>query len=343
MTEPRRLALVAPLAGDRVGRIPDVFERLGPLLAEDHEVLLCSSRPSRIGRALDMATTVHRHRREVDLLIVHLYSGRAFVVEDLVSRIGRRHQLPMVGVVSGGGFPDFQLRHPRWVPAVLERFRALVAPSPHLARWADAFGVSTQVIPNPLDVDEYSFRSRPHLEPRLFWMRAYHPIYRPLVALDVVDRLRERHPGVRLTMAGPDKGELDTVTREVEARGLGDVVELKGFVGPDEKRQLFDAHDVFLNTPAVDNRPVSLVEAAASGLAIVSTDAGGIPALVTDDHSAVLAPVDDADALAEGVLQLLTDTDRAQRIIRGAQEVAAEGRPERVLAEWNRLLGTITA
>ncbi|MEL7210919.1 MAG: glycosyltransferase, partial [Actinomycetota bacterium] len=153
-----------------------------------------------------------------------------------------------------------------------------------------------------------------------------------------LERVRRSHPAARLTMAGPDKGARVEVEDEVARRGLGEHVELRGFVGPDEKLALFADHDLFLNTPAVDNRPVCLVEAGASGLVIVSTDAGGIPALVAGGESAMLAPVDDADALADAVVEVLDDPDLARRLSRGGLAVAGEGRPARVLTRWNDLL-----
>ncbi len=48
--------------------------------------------------------------------------------------------------------------------------------------------------------------------------------------------------------------------------------------------------DIFLNTTNVDNAPVTVVEAMACGLCIVSTDAGGVPDLVEDEHEALLVP-----------------------------------------------------
>jgi glycosyltransferase involved in cell wall biosynthesis len=336
-----RIVMVAPLLGDRPGLIPDVFERLGPLLAENHEVHLTSRRRGRIARALDMATTVHHRRRATDVAIVHLYSGRALAVEDLVTRICRRDEIPLVGLLAGGGFPSFRNRHPSWVDRVLGRFDALVAPSNYLAGWASDLGFPTEVIPNPLDIDEYDYRARDSVGPSLFWMRAYHDIYRPSTALDVLDRVRAKLPGARLTMAGPDKGQRSAVEDEVRQRGLEDAVDLLGFVGPAEKRRLFADHDVFLNTPAVDNRPVCIVEAAASGLAVVSTDAGGITSLVEHDVSALLAPVDDAAALADAVVSLVESPDLVTRLTAAARSIADRGRPAQVLDEWNVVLDTV--
>jgi glycosyltransferase involved in cell wall biosynthesis len=336
-----RLLLVAPLLSG-AGRVPDVFETLGPLLAgSGHEVTMTSPRTGSLSRAADQVLTTVRTRGRTDVTVVHLYSGRAFAVEDAVSAVATH---PLLGVLSGGGLPAFGERHPAWARRVLGRFDHLVAPSPYLARWAGSVSaVPVSVIPNPLDLTPYPYRERDHIEPRILWLRAFHPIYAPEVAVDALGHLLESHPEARLTMVGDDKGERSSVLDRVRRHGLEDRVTVGDFAGPDEKRTLFAAHDVFLNTSRVDNRPVSVVEAAASGLCVVSTDVGGVPDLVEDGVSAVLVPPDDPEAVAAAVVRLLAEPASARRISAGGRAVAVRGTPDRVRAQWDDLLASLTA
>jgi glycosyltransferase involved in cell wall biosynthesis len=315
-----------------------VFETLGPLLVgAGHDVEATSDDPSAPRRAVAMARATARHRSDVDAVVVHLYSGRAFLVEDLVSRLAGDR--PLVGYLSGGGFPAFGTRHPGWVRRVLDRFDLLVAPSPWLARWAgEATATPAVVVPNPLDLEPYPHRVRTSVRPRLLWLRAYHPIYAPEVAVRAAAQLADRHPDLHLTMAGGDKGERRAVADLARSLGLGSRIVVGGFAGPAAKKALFADHDVFVNSSRVDNRPVSVVEAAASGLCVVSTDVGGMPDLVEDGVSALLVPPDDPPAVAAAVSRLVDDPALAARISAGAREVAEAGRPEVVLAAWDRLL-----
>lgn len=328
-----RLLLAAPLLGAS-GRVPDVFETLGPLLeSAGHDVAMTSTRTSAGVRAADLVVTTARRARSVDAVLVHLYSGRAFAVEDAVSRVAGR--TPLVGYLSGGGLPDFGARHPRWVPRVLGRFDRLVAPSEYLARWARSVSdVPVTVIPNPLDLAAYPFRRRSPARPRLLWLRAYHPIYGPEVAV----RAAALVAGAQLTMAGDDKGERDAVRRLAAELVVADRVTVGGFAGPEEKAALLAGHDVFLNTSRVDNRPVSVVEAAACGLCVVSSSAGGVPDLLVDGESGLLVAPDDPEAVATAVRRLLEDPELAARISAGGRAVAEAGQPEVVLAAWQELL-----
>ena len=334
-----RLLLVAPLLSG-AGRVPDVFESLGPLLGRSgHEVTMTSTRTGSVARALDQALTTRRHRKDTEVVVVHLYSGRAFLTEDVVSRLAGGARL--VGVLAGGGLPAFGVRRPRWVRRVLDRFDDLVAPSAYLARWAASCTTTpVTVIPNPLDLDPYRFRGRSPARPRLLWLRAYHEIYAPEDAVQAVARLQTAHPDVQLTMVGDDKGRRPEVVRLVADLGLEAHVSVGGFAGPERKRALFDDHDLFLNTSRVDNRPVSVVEAAACGLVVVSTDVGALADLVQDGRSALLVAPGDTAAMADAVGRVLADPALARRLSVGGRAVAEQGTPDRVLAAWDDLLSS---
>ena len=85
-------------------------------------------------------------------------------------------------------------------------------------------------------------------------------------------------------MLGRDKGDgsLQASLQLVQELGLEGLVTIPGGVDPRDVPLYLDENDIFLNTSTIDNAPVSLIEAMASGLAVVSTNVGGIPDLVRD-------------------------------------------------------------
>ena len=89
------------------------------------------------------------------------------------------------------------------------------------------------MIPNVLDLDRYVYRHRRVLRPRLLWMRTFHPLYNPLMAVRVLARVRREVPGATLVMAGQEKGTGAETRRLVDDLGLGGAVRFAGFLDPE--------------------------------------------------------------------------------------------------------------
>ncbi|HEV8700167.1 MAG TPA: glycosyltransferase family 4 protein [Candidatus Polarisedimenticolia bacterium] len=343
---------------------PDSLPRLcfiGPLMAERHSgyvvtqgvvlsgrfrsagypVVTASASPNRYLRLLDVARTIVQRRGAIDILIVHVYSGPSFVVEDVASWLGRRFGLRIILLLHGGAMPEFMAKFPDWTRRVLGRADAIVAPSPFLARSAAAHGFECQVIPNLIDLNRYPHRRRGTLEPRLFWMRSFHPVYNPILAVRVLERLRATHPRATLVMGGPDKGMQSEVQALARRIGLGDAVRFPGFLDMAGKAREGQAADVFINTSRVDNMPVCVVEAAAMGIPVVSTAVGGVTDLVQDGETALLVPDDDVEAMAGSIQRLLRDPDLAGRLSEKGRRLAERSAWEQVHPLWEALFARL--
>jgi glycosyltransferase involved in cell wall biosynthesis len=199
------------------------------------------------------------------------------------------------------------------------------------------------LLPNSLDLGKYLFRHRNRSEPKLVWLRAFHDIYNPSLAVKVVAVLAGDYPSVNLVMIGPDKkdGSLD-LARNLAAN-LG-VLDRITFVGPIPKAttpEWINRGDILLNTPRIDNTPVSVLEAMACGLCIVSTNVGGIPYLLEDESDALLVPTDDVAAMAKAVRRVLNEDRLAERLSRNARQKVVQFDWSMILPRWEQLLTDI--
>jgi L-malate glycosyltransferase len=338
---PFRVGLLGPLADAATGGAAAQAERLAShLAATGCEVVAASRHASAAGRALDIATAPWRWRRSVDVLVVLVLSGRAFLWADAATRAAAARRIPVVLWLHGGGLPDFARRHPAWVAAVLERARLRVAPSRYLGGLATD-GQRWLVIPNALPLEDYPFRPRAPQQGRLLWMRTFHPAYRPELALDVLRRVMETQPRATLTMAGPDEGVRRQVERQAREMGLAHAVHFPGILRGAAKAAALADHDVLLNTNRVDSQPTTLLEAAASGLPIVSTSVGGIPDLVRDREEALLPTADDPQALAAAVVELLTHPELAADLTRKARRLAERFSWQEIGTRWRQALAEV--
>ncbi len=152
--------------------------------------------------------------------------------------------------------------------------------------------------------------------------------------------LKEQFPDVQLTMVGPDKGDgsFQRVQAEVAAAGLADRVMFRDQVAKKEVPQVLAQGDIFLNTATVDNSPVSVVEAMACGLCVVSTRVGGIPFLVDHGKDGLLVEPGNVDSMTFAVARFLTDEGLARSCSHNGREKVQKWDWSLMLAEWDMLL-----
>jgi L-malate glycosyltransferase len=337
-----RLCLVGPM----VGRNPGYVTTQGEVLADHfraagYEVIAVSSATNRYVRLLDIAATLLRCRRIADLILLQVFGGPSFVVEDMASALARLVGVRVIMHLRGGAMPEFLARFPRWSRRVLDRAERIVAPSTFLARAVAPYGYAAHIIPNVVDLSAYSFRRRARVRPHLFWMRSFHPIYNPLMALRVLLRVRETLPEATLTIGGQDKGLAVSLQRDAARLGVADAVRFVGFLDLAGKAREGGAADIFINTSHIDNTPVAVIEAGAMGLPVVSTDVGGIRDLLSDGVSGLLVPDGDVDTMAEAILRLVGDPPLAERLSTNGRALAETSSWEHVRVCWERLFADL--
>jgi glycosyltransferase involved in cell wall biosynthesis len=276
-----------------------------------------------------------------DLLVVAVFSGRSFWVAELATRLGRLRGNRLVLFLHGGNLPVFGPGHRRWVERVFERADLVLAPSEYLASTFRAWGYDVRVIPNVLAIERYDYSPRDRAAPNLLWMRTFHEHYDPLMAVQVLHRVVQRCPDATLTMGGADHGLLDATRAEVARLGLEDRVTFAGYMLGERKRQAFADHDVFLNTNVVDNMPVSLLEASASGLVPVATAVGGVPAIIRDGDNGVLVDAHDVESMAAAVIGLIEEPDRFRSMSAAARELALRSSWPEVRRRWEEELALV--
>jgi L-malate glycosyltransferase len=180
------------------------------------------------------------------------------------------------------------------------------------------FGIRSRIIPNVVDLQRFRFRQRLPLRPRLVSTRNLEPHYNVACTLRAFQLVQHRHPDATLTLVGTgsEESRLRALAGELRLEG----VTFAGRMSPDEIWRAYAEADIYVQTPDIDNMPISVLEAYASGLPVVATAAGGVPAMLTDGETGLLTPLDDHAAIAAGVLRLLDDPLLGRRIATRARE-----------------------
>jgi glycosyltransferase involved in cell wall biosynthesis len=195
----------------------------------------------------------------------------------------------------------------RW----LRRADAIVVPSEYLRGIFERHGIQSVCIPNVVDLSRFRFRVRDPLRPRLVCTRNFEACYRVENVIRAFALVREIRPDATLMLVGSGAEEpaLMRLVRRLGPRGI----RFAGRVSQSAIPAYLDDADVFVNASIVDNQPVSLLEAFASGLPVVTTAPGGIRDLALDGALARLVRAEDPAELARAVVGTLQTPDRTRR------------------------------
>lgn len=340
--EPARLCFIGNMLGKNADYPIGQGQVVADLLAsEGYEVTCVSSKINRVARMTEIAATLIAGHRKFDAVMLEVYSGFYFVVADVVSLICKVLGIPLIEVLHGGQLAEFGRRFPDWTTRVLNRADAMVAPSHFLAKEIGTLGYQVQVIPNVIDLDLYPYRERHKILPNLIWMRSFHPIYNPEMAIKVLAKLRETEPTATLTMAGNDKGLEDYIKSMARQIGASDAVRFVGFLDLESKLKEMLAADIYLNTNRVDNMPVSVVEARALGLPVIATDVGGLPYMIEDGKNGFLVRSEDVGLMTERIKTLLDSPELTLKISRSGRSLAERSAWTSVRPAWEQLIAEV--
>jgi len=246
--------------------------------------------------------------------IVHVFSASysSFLLAPLPALIvARLLGRPVILNYRSGEARDHLRRSAiaRWA---ISRADCNIVPSRFLVDVFRTFGIDATVIPNIVDLEHFRYHVRDPLRPRLVSTRNFDAHYNVACTIRAFRLVQNRWPEARLTLVGggPQEQPLRALVDRLELRH----VTFAGRVMPDEIADFYAAADIFIQSPVVDNMPTSVIEAYASGLPVVSTEAGGVPAILTHGKHGLLAPLDDHQRLAAHVLTLLDSPAYARHL-----------------------------
>jgi glycosyltransferase involved in cell wall biosynthesis len=216
--------------------------------------------------------------------------------------------------------------------AILPKADRLVVPSAYLVHVFREFGIGAHAIPNIVDMGQFSFRLRRPLRPHLICTRGFHPYYAVDVLVRAFAEVQRQFPQACLDLVGkgPTEGEIRALVQELNLSG----VHFTGVASREEIGGVYDRADIFINASCLDNMPVSILEAFACGTPVVSTAAESIPYIVEHEHTGLLSPVGDSEALAANVIRLLRDPDLSEHLALQAYDESQSYHWPAVREQW---------
>ena len=323
----------------QVGTRSVAEELAKPYALNSWRIYTASHYIGRIPRLIDMVSAVIKYRRNYDLAYVEVYSGQAFawaeVTCSFLQRLGKHYVLSL----HGGGLPEFAQRSGKRVQRLLEQADRVVTPSRKIQTQLACLRSDILYIPNAIQLSNYLFRLRRQPDPALCWLRAFHKIYNPELAIFTLALLAPHIPEISLTMIGPDKqdGSLHNVSDLAKELGVDKRLNIIGRVDKSEVPIWLGRGEIFLNTTRFESFGVAVLEAAACGLPIVSTNVGELPYLWEMEKELILVPDSDPQAMADGVYRYLNTPGLAEQLTLNARKKAELHDWSCILPQWKNL------
>ena len=290
-----------------------VFQRWGVRYIASHEEGGRAHKISVAARALGrVAWSIGSGRSQC--LHVHVARRRSFWRKALFVGVARLLGCPVVLHLHSGGFWDFVAREcngvGRWaVRRTVGAAARVVVLTESWRRAAEdlAGGGKIVVIPNfvPTGIGATGPRAAEAGCPYFLFLGKMGREKGVFELLEAFARVGRTYAGVRLKLGGD--GDAEAVERSASALGVGDSVDLLGWVTGESKPQLIGDAVAFVLPSHYEGLPMGVLEAMEIGCPVIATPVGGVPDIVRDGVDGLLVPAGDVSALAEVMTRLLSD------------------------------------
>lgn len=342
-----RIAIVAPSLDILGGQGVQARSLAQALVKEGFEVMFIPVNPRfprglRWLRRIPLARTVLNQCLYLPKLfklrhadVVHVYSASywSFLLAPAPAIVvSRWFGKPVILNYHSGEAEDHLAKWGMRVHPWLRRVDKIVVPSTYLQNVFARHGYHAQVVRNIIDTSCFHYRERSQLKPRLLSNRNLEAHYAVDTTLKAFALLRKQWPQARLKIAGygSERARLEEWVRSERLDG----VEFVGRIEPEAMPRLYDEADIFVNSSAIDNQPISILEAFAAGLPVVSTPVGDIPAMMRNQQNGTLVPRDDPAAMAAAITSLLDAPGEAVTMARRARDEAEQYTWAQVGSAW---------
>lgn len=306
------------------------------LKKEKYIISKSSSEENTILRLLYMIVFILKNTK-TNYILIDTFSTSAFYYCFIISQIARFFKIKYIPILHGGNLPSRLVKTPKMCKMIFANSYKNIAPSNYLKTAFEKKGYKTMFIPNILEINDYQFKKREKIQPKLLWVRAFKHLYNPILAIEVLKLLKEKYPTASLCMVGPKKdSSYQEVLNLIKKYNLENSVKLTGVLPKKEWHKISTEYDVFINTTNFDNTPVSVMEAMALGLSIVSTNVGGMPFLVKNGVDGVLVDKENPQQMVNEIIKLVKTNDN--KFVKNARKKAESFGWGVVKEKWLQIL-----
>ena len=170
-----------------------------------------------------------------------------------------------------------------------------------------SYNVPVDVIPNGIDYDNIRNNNiETHDVPEIVFAGRFVPQKNLIQIIKTLETLKDLNWHATLIGDGQDK---EMILSEIAAAGMTERIELPGWKTPEEVISIFHRSDILFMPSTTEGLPVTGIQGMASGLALLLSNAGGNPEIITEGENGFVHAPDDTAGFSKDLRRLLTDAD----------------------------------
>lgn len=315
------------------------IETLGEFLEnEGFHVFYASSKKNKILRMFEMIFKTFKYARKVDYVLIDTYSTKNFWYAFIISQLCRLLRVKYIPKLHGGNLPNRIIRSKFLSDLIFNNAYINIAPSNYLYETFKKNGYNNiKYIPNTIEVGLYKESTKKYDSPKLLWVRSFANIYNPIMAIKVFIKIRQLFPDAKICMVGPVKDDSFSKTLRFVKNNNVEVL-FTGKLSKEDWIELSKEYNIFINTTHFDNTPISVIEAMALGLPVVSTNVGGIPYLLKHNYNALLVNDNDLEDMTNQIIRLMKEPKLSAILSENGKQLVENFDWNVVKKQWLELL-----
>jgi glycosyltransferase involved in cell wall biosynthesis len=199
-----------------------------------------------------------------------------------------------------------------WMLPFFRLCNSVVVSSEYIADLFARYGLATELIPPAVDMDLFRPRKIVSVQPKLVVARSLEKRNNIACAIEAFALVKQKYPRAEMVITGDgsQRAELERLAAGEKLNG----VTFTGRVSLNELSRYFAETDVYVNASSIDGLPISLLEALAVGLPVVTTGAGGIPGVINDGNNGLIVRSNDPSGLADRIIKLVESPELVQQL-----------------------------
>ena len=280
--------------------------------------------------------------KEVDIVYAHMSYGASFYRKSVFALIGVMFKKRIIFHAHGSTFQEFYAGNSKiarkYISFVLNKSNKVIVLS---KKWEEFYANFVQrdklvVVYNSTDIPFMNMYNSSNRDivflGRLGERKGVYDI------LDIIPDIARQHKQVRFILAGD--GDISKVKEIIKAKNLENV-ELPGWIGPVQKDAVLKNAGIYILPSYREGFPLSVLEAMAYGVPVITTNIGGISEKISNGEDAILIKPGDKKALKESILKLLEDENYRIRLSKsGYDKVSRMHNNDRFIKEISGILNS---